>query len=355
MTGAERFLAACRGDPVDATPVWFMRQAGGQLPAYLALRERHSVMDIATTPSLCAEVSIGAVDALGVDGAVLYADIMLLVQAMGVAVELRSDGPVIDRPIRTLTAVESLRLVDVASDLGFVLEAIGLVRAGLAGRAAVIGICGGPFTLGAYLVEGSPSRDQVVARSLILREPGTWQALMERLTTATIDYARAQVAAGADVIAVFDTWAASLTATEYRVHVAPWTRRILRSIADAGVPSIHSVARSGPILDELLATRPTVVAIDSRQHLAQARQQLGAGAGRPGQSRPGARARGLGACPRRGAGRSSTRSPVRPGTSSIPARRCHATSEPGVLRDLVSFIHDRTAGIGRPNQELIRA
>jgi uroporphyrinogen decarboxylase len=272
VTGRERLLAACAASPVDATPAWFMRQAGGRLPAYLALRDRHSVLEIAKTPALCAEVTLAAAETLGTDGAVLFADIMLLVEAMGIAVELTDAGPRIDRPIRSAEDLRRLRSVDPAADLGFVLEAIGFVRTGIGDRAATIGILGGPFTLAAYLVEGAPSRDQVGARTLIHRDPTTWHALLDAIADASVGYARAQVAAGADVVQVFDTWAASLTAAEYESFVAPYTRRILAAV---DVPTVHYTARSAALLSSIAATGPSVVAIDSRQDLGSARGRLG--------------------------------------------------------------------------------
>lgn len=272
MTGVERFLAACSGRPTDTTPVWFMRQAGGRLPGYLALRERHSVMEIARTPEYCAEVSASAASSLGVDGAVLFADIMLLVEAMGVPVELTEDGPIILTPLRDRASIEDLRRPDPATDLGFVLEAIRRIRVSLGDTAAVIGVAGGPFTLAAYLIEGAPTRDQIGARALMLRDPQAWHALMDRIADATIDYLQAQEAAGAQAVQLFDTWAASLTALEYRRFVAPVTRRILGSVA---IPTIHSVTRSSTIIDEVAACGATVVAVDSRQSLAVARGRLG--------------------------------------------------------------------------------
>ena len=338
MTGAERLLAACRGERVDATPIWFMRQAGGQLPRYLELRRTHSVVDIARTPALCAEVTVRAVDALGVDGAVLFADIMLLVEAMGVPVELTSAGPVIQRPLRTLADVEALRPVDPETDLGFVLAAIGLVRTGLAGRAAVIGIAGGPFPLAAYLIEGAPSRDQLAARALMHRDPATWQALLDRLADATAAYVAAQGRAGADVVQLFDTWAASLTAAEYAANVAPWTRRIL---AAASSPTIHHVARSEPLLDELGALPSTVVGIDSRQSLRRARARLGSGRAVQGNLDAALVLAGS-AHARRGA------ADVLAAGGGVGhvfnlGEAAPRDADPAVLRDLASFVHDRSA------------
>lgn len=338
MNGRDRFLAAIAGAPTDATPVWFMRQAGGRLPRYLALRERHSVLEIARTPELCAEVSAGAALELGVDGAVLFADIMLLVEAMGVPVELAEAGPVIRAPLRDRAAIAALRAPETRTDLGFVLEAIGRVRRSLDGAAAVIGIAGGPFTLAAYLLDGGPTRDQLAARVLMLRDPKAWQLLLERLADATIDYVSAQAAAGADVIQLFDTWAGILTPDEYRRWVAPTTTRIL---AACPVPTIHSVGRSRPILSEVGACGGSVVHIDSRQSLQDARRVLGPGRPVQGNLDPALCVVGG---PR-----------LREGVTRVLAdggRTGHLFGlgepvprgvEPAVLRELAAFVHASTA------------
>jgi len=274
VTGTERFLAACRGLPVDVTPVWFMRQAGGSLPAYLALRKTHSVIEIARDPQRCAEVSTGAAKVLGTDGAVMFADIMLLAEAMGVELELTAEGPRIERPIRSLDDVHRLRAVDAAADLGFILEAVALTRAALESSAAVIGLVGGPFTMAAYLVEGGPSRDHRLAKAMLFGAPEVWGALLDRITDATIGYVRAQAAAGAQAIQVFDSWVGSLGPTDYDRSVRPWTARILRAITEAGVPSIHYAAAGAGLL-ERLADGADVVGVDTGQSLATARSRLG--------------------------------------------------------------------------------
>ncbi len=338
MTGAERLLAACRGEPVDATPLWIMRQAGGRLPGYLAMRERHSVMEISRTPELCAEVTVGPVDALGVDGAVLYADIMLLVGAMGVDVELTSDGPVIRRPVRSLADVQALRPVDPEADLGFVVEAIRRVRAELAGRAAVIGIAGGPFTLAAYLVEGAPSRDQLHARALMHADPATWHDLLERLTASTVAYVRAQEEAGAQVIQCFDTWAGSLTAAEYVGFVAPYARRILDAVA---VPTIHHVARSSLLLDEVASAGGTVVGVDSRQDIAAARRTLGAARPVQGNLDPALVLAGS-ALARRGADEVLAAADGSGHVFNL-GEAAPRDADPTVLRDVARHVHDRSA------------
>jgi len=343
VTGAERLLAACRREPVDATPVWFMRQSGGSIPAYLALRERHSVIDIARTPALCAEVTAGAAEALGTDGAVLFADILLPVEAMGVLLELTAAGPVIDRPIRTADDVARLRAVDVGTDLGFVAEAIRLVRSSLDDRAAVIGICGGPFTLAAYLIEGGPSRDHLATKRVAFGALDLWSALLDRLTDVSVDYVRAQAAAGAQVIQVFDSWAGSLGPADYDRLVAPWTARILDAIRSTGVPAIHFAA-SGAALLERLAAGVDVVSVDHGQSLADARRRLGPSLAVQGNLDPA----------RLVAGRSALVAGVEAVLADAGGALGHVfnvghavprETDPAVLRDVVSLVHERTAGL----------
>jgi uroporphyrinogen decarboxylase len=260
---------------VDATPVWFMRQAGGRLPSYLALRERHSVLEIAHTPDLCAEVSAGAATALGTDAAVMYADIMLLAEALGVELELTSDGPVVTAPLRSVEHIAALRSPDARSDLGFVLEAIAQVRKTLGDTTAIIGVAGGPFTMAAYLIEGGPSRDRLAARTLMHQAPDVWTALLDRITDATVDYVGAQVRAGADAVQVFDSWAGVLAPDDYRRYVAPASARILAAITAAGGIAIHFLAAGAGLL-ELIADGATVVSVDAGQSFASARARLGA-------------------------------------------------------------------------------
>jgi len=338
VTGRQRLLAACRGAPVDATPVWFMRQAGGRLARYTVLRARHDVLEIAKTPALCAEVTVAAVDELGVDGAVLFADIMLLAEALGVAVELTSAGPVIADPIRGAGDLRRLRTVDPQADLGFVLEATGRVRAALGERAAVIGLVGGPFTLAAYLIEGAPSRDQVHARALMHGSPEVWHALLGRIATAAAGYVRALAAAGADVVQVFDTWAASLTVDEYAAFVAPYARRV---IAASAVPTIHYVARSTTLLETLASDGATVLGIDSRQSLGAAGARLGPARPVQGNLDPALVLAGSAAA-RAGAHRVLEEAgPI--GHVFNLGEAAPRDADPRVLRDVVAFVHETSA------------
>jgi uroporphyrinogen decarboxylase len=341
MTGAERFLAACRGAPVDATPVWFMRQAGGSLPAYLELRKRHSVIEIARDPRLCSDVSAGAALALGTDGAIMFADIMLLAEAMGVGLELRADGPRIEHPIRSRVDVERLRMVDPVTDLGFILDAIRSTRSAVGSRAAVIGLAGGPFTMAAYLVEGGPSRDHAVAKRVLFGAPELWRALLDRITDATIAYVRAQVAAGAQAIQVFDSWAGALGPADYGRAVRPWTARILDAIRNAGVPSIHYAAAGAALLDQL-ADRADVTSVDAGQSLAVARDRLGPGRAVQGNLDP---ARLL-------AGRAAIATGVTEVLAAVSGHPGHIfntggpvarETSPDALRSVVQMVHDESS------------
>ncbi|MDQ3810773.1 MAG: uroporphyrinogen decarboxylase [Chloroflexota bacterium] len=275
-TGAERLLAACRGEPSDATPVWFMRQAGRSLVRYRQLREQYPILTLARTPELCTQITLMPVQELGVDGAVLFADIMLPLQGMGVSLEIEPDlGPIIHEPVRGLADVEKLRRLDPSEGVPFVLDAIRAVRRELAGRAAVIGFCGAPFTLACYLIEGRPSRDYARPKAFMLAQPGVWAALMDRLTEAMITYLTAQIGAGADVVQVFDSWVGALAPTDYERAVLPWMRRIFEAVRATGAPSIHFGTGNAALLPALAAAGSDLVSVDWRVRLGQAWQQIG--------------------------------------------------------------------------------
>lgn len=336
MRGRERLLAAARGERVDTTPIWFMRQAGGSLPAYLALRERYTVEQIARTPDLCAAVSLMPVEAYGVDGAVVYADIMLPVAAMGIELTLTPTGPVIAAPIRSAADVRRLRPLEPAADVGFVLETICSVRRELAGRAAVIGLAGGPFTLACYLIEGGPSRDQTLAKAFMHREPGAWKELMDRLTEALGGYVRAQAEAGADVLQVFDSWAGTVGPADYVRFVQPWTRRLLD--AARPTPTIHFGAATSGILEPFAEAGGDVVGIDARQSLAAARSRLGPDRAVQGNLEPAVLLAGWDAI-EAGARRVLREAGGAPGHIFNLGHAAPRDADPGLLRQLASFVH----------------
>jgi len=237
-----------------------MRQAGRSLPEYRTLRERHSFFELAGTPELCAEVTLQPVRRHGVDAAVLFADIMTPMVGMGVGVELvEGVGPVIERPIASLAAVERLAAAEPDES---VLEAIRIVRRELDPARALIGFCGAPFTVAGYLVEGRASRDFARTKALMYREPRTWHALMEKLTEQFARYVAAQVDAGADVVQLFDSWVGALAPADYAEHVEPYSRRILEA---AGVPTIHfGTGATEALLALLVRAGGDVVGVDWR-------------------------------------------------------------------------------------------
>ena len=260
LSGIDPLLVrAARREPLPRPPVWFMRQAGRSLPEYRALREQHSFWEVAGTAELCAEVTLQPVRRHGVDAAVMFADIMTPVVAMGVDVELvEGVGPVIAQPIRTLADVSRLHAPDETPAL---LDAIRIVRGELAPEQAVVGFCGGPFTVAGYLVEGKPSREFATVKTLMYRAPDVWRALMDRLADGFADYVRAQASAGADLIQVFDSWVGVLSPADYDEFVAPWSARIL---AAAPVPTIHFGTGTSTLLPSMTAAGGDVIGLDWR-------------------------------------------------------------------------------------------
>jgi uroporphyrinogen decarboxylase len=255
-------VRACRREPVERTPVWFMRQAGRSLPEYRAIRERHGLFEIGERPELCAEVTLQPVRRHGVDAAVMFADIMSPVLGMGVEVELvEGVGPVVARPVERAADVERLRVPAAEEAVAGILEAVRLVRAELEPERAVIGFCGGPFTVAGYLVEGRPSRDFLKVKTLMYREPGVWHALLDRLAETFARYVRAQVEAGADVIQLFDSWVGTLSPADYEEFVAPYSARILAAV---DVPTIHFGTGTATLLGAMAEAGGDVIGLDWR-------------------------------------------------------------------------------------------
>lgn len=280
----DRFLKACRREPVDTTPVWFMRQAGRSQPQYLALRERHTLIDICMRPELCAEVTLSPLHDLGVDAVVMFADIMLPVKSMGVAFELAGGGPRISRPVRTAEDVQALRRFQIDELTASVLEAIRLVRA--ASPVPVIGFSAAPFTLASYLIEGGPSRDYVLTKQVMFAGDRAWDMLMGLLTDMAVGYLRAQIGAGVHAVQLFDSWVGCLHPDDYRRKVAPYSRRIFEALASAGVPTIHFGTGTGGLLEDLAAAGGDVIGVDWRVDLDAAWRQIGPGRGIQGNLDP---------------------------------------------------------------------
>jgi uroporphyrinogen decarboxylase len=266
-------VRALRREQVERPPVWFMRQAGRSLPEYRALRERHAFFEVANTPELCAEVTLQPVRRHGVDAAVLFADIVTPVLGMGIDVELvEGVGPVVAQPVATAADVERLRLPDPEEAYRPVLAAIRIVRRELAFDRALVGFCGGPFTVAGYLVEGKPTRDFVRVKELMYREPAVWRALMERLAEGFAAYVAAQVAAGADVIQVFDSWVGVLSVSDYEEFVAPHSARVLRSV---DVPTIHFGTGTAHLLGAMAGAGGDCIGLDWRLPLDEGWEAVG--------------------------------------------------------------------------------
>jgi uroporphyrinogen decarboxylase len=272
-------VRAARREPLERTPVWFMRQAGRSLPEYRRLRERYGLFEINRSAELTAEVTLQPVRRHDVDGAVIFADIMTPVAAMGVGVELvEGVGPVVADPIRTAAAVARLEVPDPSATLAPVLEAVALIRSELSPERAVIGFCGGPFTVAGYLVEGRPTRDFALTKTLMYREPEVWHALLDKLADTFAAYALAQAAAGADVVQLFDSWAGALSPADYAEFAAPASARVLGALRAAGVPTIHFGTGTATLLGAMAAAGGDVIGLDWRMPLDEGWALLGEGA-----------------------------------------------------------------------------
>lgn len=268
-----RFLTACKGDTPDAVPVWFMRQAGRSLPEYRKLREDHDILTMCRTPELAAEVTMQPVRRLGVDAAILFSDIVIPLQGLGVDVDIKPRvGPVIDDPIRSVTDIDRLTAFEPETDVPFVLETIRILKNEL--QVPLIGFAGAPFTLASYLVEGGPSKDHRVAKSFMYSEPEAWRKLMDRLAEVTLAYLRAQVDAGVDAVQLFDSWAGHLSPNDYERFVLPASQTILRGL-EGTVPRIHFGVGTAQLLELMAGAGTEVMGIDWRVPLDVARRRLG--------------------------------------------------------------------------------
>ena len=274
----DRFLRACRREAVDKTPVWFMRQAGRYMAEYRKLRERHSLLELCKTPDLACEVTLQPVRALGVDAAILFADILLPLEPMGAPFEFAAgEGPVIHEPVRDTAGVERLRVIDPEEGLGYVLESVRSIRRELDGKTPLIGFAGAPFTLASYLVEGGKSSNYARTKRLMYGEPETWKALMTKLSEVVRRYLHAQVEAGAQAVQLFDSWVGALSPLDYTEFVQPHVRHILQSVMKTGVPVIHFGTDTASLLELQRDAGGTVIGVDWRTPLDAAWQRLGNG------------------------------------------------------------------------------
>jgi uroporphyrinogen decarboxylase len=274
---APALVRAARREPVDRRPVWFMRQAGRSLPEYRKIRETYDLFTICQNPELCAEVTLQPVRRLGVDGAVLFADIMLPV-AFGLGVELQlvdGVGPVVEHPIRSMADIDRLQVRPPGEAVPFVLETIKLLRRELDPAVALIGFSGAPFTLAGYLIEGKPSREFLITKTMMYTEPALWDALMRRLSRLVLDYLLAQIDAGAQLVQLFDSWAGCLSPADYRRYVQPHVAGIFHGLRRADTPSIHFGTGTAGILSLMREAGGDVIGVDWRVDLGEAWRGIG--------------------------------------------------------------------------------
>jgi len=274
MTGAARLIRACLRQPVDRTPVWFLRQAGRYMPEYQAVRKHHSLLEICKNPALAAEVTITAAEKLSVDAAIIFADLLLPFECMGLDFEFQAgEGPIVHSPVRTADDVARLR-IDRASELSYIAEAIERVSAHFRDRLGLIGFCGAPFTLASYMIEGGGSRNYVHTKTLMYRQPDTWRALLEKLAAVLREFAEQQVNAGADVIQIFDSWVGALSIDDYRDFVLPITTTLVRDVQALGVPVIYFGVDTASLLPSMRQTGADVLGLDWRTPLDKAWREL---------------------------------------------------------------------------------
>ena len=270
MTSADQnhpFLVACRREKTPYTPVWLMRQAGRYMEEYRKLRERYGFLELCKNPDLAAEITVVPVERLGVDAAILFADILLLLEPLGVGLEYeKGDGPVIHHQIRSRTDVEQLLEFDPEEALLFVFEAVRKSCAALNGKVPLIGFSGAPFTLASYLIEGGGSRNYVQTKRLIYRDPGAWRALMERLSHLVAKYLNAQIGAGVQAVQLFDSWVGCLSPDDYERHVLPYSRAAIAALR-SGIPVIHFSTGTAGLLKSVRAAGGSVIGLDWRVNL----------------------------------------------------------------------------------------
>jgi len=270
-----RFLKACRRQPVDATPVWFMRQAGRYMAEYREIRKKYSLLEIVKQPELAVEVTLQPVHAFNVDAAILFADILLPLQPMGLDFEFaKGEGPVIHHPIRTQVDVDALRPLHPEETLAHVMDAIRLLRTEL-GDTPLIGFSGAPFTVASYMIEGGASRDYKTTKLMMYSAPEVWHAFMDKLSTALAEYLTAQINAGAQAVQLFDSWVGALSPTDFEEFVLPYSKKVLNAAHATGVPVINFGTGTATLLPLMRQAGGDVIGLDWRVPLDQGWQTIG--------------------------------------------------------------------------------
>jgi uroporphyrinogen decarboxylase len=272
----DRFLKACRREPVDCTPIWLMRQAGRYMAEYRRLREKYPFLKLVKTPDLAVEVTMQPINAFDLDAAIIFSDILPPLEAMGLSLEfIRGEGPLVHPPLRNAADVAVLRVPDPRERLGFTLEAIRLARRELEGRVPLIGFAGAPFTLASYAIEGRASPDYILTKNLMYGQLDAWNELMIKLAKVVGEYLKAQAEAGAQALQLFDSWAGTLSPADYRRYVLPYSRWVIQVAQSSGVPVIHFSTSTSGILELLKEAGGDVIGVDWRVNLADAWRRIG--------------------------------------------------------------------------------
>jgi len=275
MSRADRYLKACKKETVDCTPVWIMRQAGRYLEEYRAVRAKHSFIEVCKTPELVVEITLQPVRRFELDAAIIFADILLPLEKMGIDFEFtKDDGPQIHNTVRTRADVERMRTIDPMGEMAYLMDAIRMTRRELNGRVPLIGFSGAPFTLASYITEGGGSRNYVFTKSMMYQEPETWHLLMEKLTDMVIAYLNDQIKAGVQAVQVFDSWVGCLSSIDYREFVLPHQRRLLASL-DPSVPHVHFAFGASHLLPLVREAGGDVLGLDWRVDIGEAWKALG--------------------------------------------------------------------------------
>jgi uroporphyrinogen decarboxylase len=287
MSRNDRILKACRLERSDCTPVWFMRQAGRYMARYRAIREKCSLMEMFKNPEIAAQITLQPVEAFSVDAAIVFADILLPLEGMGIGVEFpAAAGPELRNPVRSLADVRSLRVADPDEDLGFVLKALELVRSEVDERVPLIGFAGAPFTLASYAIEGAASSQYLLTKDLMYRDSAAWNLLMSKFRETIVRFLKAQVRAGAQLVQVFDSWAGCLSPSDYRDYILPYNQEVFCELKKEGIPSIHFGTGAAGFLDLVTEAGGDIVSVDWRIRLEDAWRTIGSNTGIQGNLDP---------------------------------------------------------------------
>jgi uroporphyrinogen decarboxylase len=271
----DTFLRACRRQPTEYTPVWLMRQAGRYMKEYMAIRGKHTFLEMCKTPELACEVTLQPIKAFALDAAIIFADILLPLEGMGIKLEFaKNEGPQIKNPVRTKKDIDAVRIINPAQDVPYLIKAIKMVKSELNGKVPLIGFSGAPFTLASYIIEGEGSRNYIHTKSLMYSDPGAWKAFMEKIAEILTVYLKAQIEAGAEAVQLFDSWVGCLGPDDYREFVLPYTKKVIDSVKNT-VPVVNFSTGTGTYLDLVKQAGGDVIGVDWRVRLDDAWKTIG--------------------------------------------------------------------------------